>query len=266
MKQIVLLMSMVLAFGIESMSAQTLADGFNTRRQWKSEAVSTADSKLGPVDNYGFLHAPNGDTWTYVASYERTNAGNYTAVRLEVFDTKKKVVGVIVDNLQLDDETVTGINQAEINPLVTQKFFNNDDQYEVMLFLHAQTTDYEGRYFNHVFSIGTGDTVSTPSTVVEGRQVYAQNVGDFTENYVMIFARDSARNSTNYTLCYDIRRKHVYGDQVHHTFRVPYANVAALTDLQPIFMFKNGKQLNYVLQQYEKPYCGQAFRLRRGSF
>ena len=139
MKQIVLLMSMVLAFGIESMSAQTLADGFNTRRQWKSEAVSTADSKLGPVDNYGFLHAPNGDTWTYVASYERTNAGNYTAVRLEVFDTKKKVVGVIVDNLQLDDETVTGINQAEINPLVTQKFFNNDDQYEVMLFLHAQT-------------------------------------------------------------------------------------------------------------------------------
>lgn len=254
MKQIVLLMSMVLAFGIESMSAQTLADGFNTRRQWKSEAVSTADSKLGPVDNYGFLHAPNGDTWTYVASYERTNAGNYTAVRLEVFDTKKKVVGVIVDNLQLDDETVTGINQAEINPLVTQKFFNNDDQYEVMLFLHAQTTDYEGRYFNHVFSIGTGDTVSTPSTIVEGRQVYAQNVGDFTENYVMIFARDSARNSTNYTLCYDIRRKHVYGDQVHHTFRVPYANVAALTDLQPIFMFKNGKQLNYVLQQYEKPY------------
>ena len=206
-----------------------------------------------PVDNYGFLNAPDGTTWTYTASFEK-KYNLYTMVTMEVYNSEKELVGKIVDSLKLEDPNMTGINQAEINPLVTQKFFNTDNKYEVMLFLHAQTKNYEGHNFNHVFSIGDGETVTTPVTSVDGRQVYAQNVGDYSENYVMIFARDSASTSKDYTLCYDVRRKSVYGGGVQHTFRIPYANVAALTDLQPIFMFKNGTMLYYVTQQYEKPY------------
>ncbi len=206
-----------------------------------------------PVDNYGFLNAPDGTTWTYTASFEK-KYNLYTKVTMEVYNSEKELVGKIVDSLKLEDPNMTGINQAEINPLVTQKFFNTDNKYEVMLFLHAQTKNYEGHNFNHVFSIGDGETVTTPVTSVDGRQVYAQNVGDYSENYVMIFARDSASTSKDYTLCYDVRRKSVYGGGVQHTFRIPYANVAALTDLQPIFMFKNGTMLYYVTQQYEKPY------------
>ena len=217
-----------------------------------ANAVANA-STVGPVDNYGFLNAPDGSTWTYTASFEK-KYNLYTKVTLDVYDSQKELVGTIIDSLKLDDPLMTGINQAEINPLVTQKFFNTDDKYEVMLFLHAQTTDYEGRFFNHVFSISGGETISTPVATVDGRQVYAQNVGDYSENYVMIFARDSASSTSNYTLCYDVRRKSVYGGGVQHTFRVPYANVAALTDLQPIYMFKNGDMLYYVTQQYEKPY------------
>ena len=210
-------------------------------------------SQTGPVDNYGFLNAPDGTTWTYTASFEK-KYNLYTMVTLSVYDSQKELIGTIVDSLKLEDENMTGINQADINPLVTQKFFNTDNKYELMLFLHAQTKDYEGRQFNHVFSFGEGETVTTPIATVEGRQVYAQNVGDYSENYVMIFARDSASSSKDYTLCYDVRRKSVYGGGVQHTFRVPYQNVAALTDLQPIYMFKNGDMLYYVLQQYEKPY------------
>ena len=206
-----------------------------------------------PVDNYGFLNAPDGTTWTYTASFEK-KYNLYTMVTMEVYNSEKVLVGKIVDSLKLEDPNMTGINQAEINPLVTQKFFNTDNKYEVMLFLHAQTKNYEGHNFNHVFSISDGETVTTPVTSVDGRQVYAQNVGDYSENYVMIFARDSASTSKDYTLCYDVRRKSVYGGGVQHTFRIPYANVAALTDLQPIFMFKNGTMLYYVTQQYEKPY------------
>ena len=210
-------------------------------------------SQTGPVDNYGFLNAPDGTTWTYTASFEK-KYNLYTMVTLSVYDSQKELIGTIIDSLKLEDENMTGINQADINPLVTQKFFNTDNKYELMLFLHAQTKDYEGRQFNHVFSFGEGETVTTPIATVEGRQVYAQNVGDYSENYVMIFARDSASSSKDYTLCYDVRRKSVYGGGVQHTFRVPYQNVAALTDLQPIYMFKNGDMLYYVLQQYEKPY------------
>lgn len=217
-----------------------------------SSAVAQTN-QTGPVDNYGFLNAPDGTTWTYTASFEK-KYNLYTMVTLSVYNSQKELIGTIVDSLILEDENMTGINQAEINPLVTQKFFNTDNKYEVMLFLHAQTKNYEGHNFNHVFSIGDGETVTTPVTSVDGRQVYAQNVGDYSENYVMIFARDSASTSKDYTLCYDVRRKSVYGGGVSHTFRIPYANVAALTDLQPIFMFKNGTMLYYVTQQYEKPY------------
>ena len=217
--------------------------------------VATAQtSQTSPVDNYGFLNAPDGTTWTYTASFEK-KSGGYSMVTLAVYNDSKELVGTIVDSLKLDS-TMLAINQAEINPLVTQKFFNNDDKYELMLFLHAQTTNYEGKFFNHVFSIADGETVTEPVATVEGRQIYAQNTSEFNENYVMIFARDSASITKNYTLCYDIRRKAAYGDKdgIRHTFRVPYANVAALTDLQPIFMVQSGYDQFYVLQQYEKPY------------
>ena len=218
-----------------------------------TSAAMAQTSQTGPVDNYGFLNAPDGTTWTYTASFEK-KYNLYTRVTLSVYDSQKELIGTIVDSLKLDDPIMTGINQADINPLVTQKFFNTDNKYELMLFLHAQTKDYEGRQFNHIFSFAEGETVTNPIATVEGRQVYAQNVGDYSENYVMIFARDSASNSKDYTLCYDVRRKSVYGGGVQHTFRVPYQNVAALTDLQPIYMFKNGDMLYYVMQQYEKPY------------
>ena len=207
-----------------------------------------------PVDNYGFLNAPDGTTWTYTASFEK-KYNLYTMVTLTVYNDSKEHVGTIVDSLKLDS-TMIAINQAEINPLVTKQFFNSDDKYELMLFLHAQTKNYEGKHFNHVFSISNGETVTEPIATVEGRQIYAQNTSEFNENYVMIFARDSASSTKNYTLCYDIRRKAAYGDKngIRHTFRVPYANVAALTDLQPIFMVQSGYDQYYVLQQYEKPY------------
>ena len=220
-----------------------------------SVGVATAQtSQSQPMDNYGFLNAPDGSTWTYTASFEK-KYGDYTMVTLAVYNDNKELVGTIVDSLKLDS-TMIAINQAEINPLVTKQFFNTDDKYELMLFLHAQTKNYEGKHFNHVFSIAAGETVTEPIVTVEGRQIYALNTSEFNENYVMIFARDSASSTKNYTLCYDIRRKAVYGDKdgIRHTFRVPYANVAALTDLQPIFMVQSGYDQYYVLQQYEKPY------------
>ena len=218
--------------------------------------AQTPAVQYGPVDNYGFLNAPDGSTWTYTASFTKQN-GFYTCVSIEVYNEQNKRVGRIVDSLKIDDANLLGINQAEINPLVTKQFFNKDNSYEVMLFLHGVTKDYEGLYFNHVFSLSSAKVSKEPVAVVEGRQVFADNIGDFSENYVMIFARDSAK-SGDYTYCYDVRRKAVYGDGVYRTFRVPYVNVAGLTDLQPIFMLKRNGKLNYVLQQYEKPYFDQS--------
>lgn len=211
--------------------------------------------QLGPTDSFGFLNGPDGEMWTYTASFEK-KYGMYTCVKVQVYDAQNQLVGAIVDSLKIDDENVTGINQAEIDGLVTERFFDsNANSYEVMLFLHATTKDYEGLYINHVFSLAEGETVTTPIKTVEGVRVAAQNMGDYNENYVMVFQRDSAKNNADeHTLCFDVRRRATFGGGVDHTFRVPYANVAALNDLQPFYMLKNGKFINYVVQQYEKPY------------
>ena len=217
-------------------------------------------TQIGPVDNYGFMTTTSGAQWTYTASFEK-KWGTYTMVTLSVYDENHALVGKIVDSLKIDNEHVTGVNQAEINPLVTQKFFNDDDKHEIVLFLHAQTdksTNYEGLYFNHVFSIGGGETVTAPIATVNGRQVYALNKADFgNENYILVFARDSAKYSNDYTVCFDIYRKSLFGDDgAYRTFRVPGANIqAGETELQSFFAFKNRKnQVDYVMQQYEKPY------------
>lgn len=211
---------------------------------------------IGPVENYGFLNAPDGSVWTYTASFTK-KFNLYTMVTLNVYDDQRNLRGTIVDSLKLTDPQMTAINQAEIHPLITQKFFNDDEKYELMLFLHAQTKDFTGHFFNHVFSLEEGKTVTTPIASVDGRQVYAYNTGTVAdENYVMVFARDSAYNTKNYTLCYDVRRKETFqnGGKADRTFAIPYANVAGLTDLQPVFMVMNGNNPNYVLQQYELPY------------
>ena len=218
-------------------------------------AATAQTSKIGPVDNYGFLNAPDGTTWTYTASFEK-KYGMYTCVKVQVYDSQNQLVGSLVDSLNIDNENVTGINHAEIDGLVTQRFFDSDaNTYEVMLFLHATTKDYQGLEFNHVFSLAAGETATTPIKTVEGVRVAAQNMSDYGENYIMVFQRDSAKNNADeHMLCFDVRRGAFFGDGVAHTFRVPYANVAALNDLQPLCMLKNGKFINFVVQQYEKPY------------
>lgn len=216
------------------------------------------NTTLGPVDDYGFLNAPDGSVWTYTASIDKELWGDYKTITLNVYNDQLKLVGTIVDSLKFTDPYIVAINQAEINPLITQKFFNNDNKYELMLFMHAITKDYEGKFLNHVFSLEEGKTVSTPIATVDGRQVYAQNIGTANEeNYVLVFTRDSAKNNPGkYTQFFDVRRKITYqdGNKPYRTFSFPYANAKGLDDFLPFFMIKNGNSVNYVMQQYEKPY------------
>ena len=48
-------------------------------------AATAQTSQSQPMDNYGFLNAPDGSTWTYTASFEK-KYGDYTMVTLAVYD------------------------------------------------------------------------------------------------------------------------------------------------------------------------------------
>jgi hypothetical protein len=67
---------------------------------------------------------------------------------LSVYNEQNELVGEVSDNVPT--ENVTGINDIDVVPLVTKKFFNVDENYEVMLFMHGTTKDYSGRFLNVV--------------------------------------------------------------------------------------------------------------------
>ena len=215
---------------------------------------ASAVTTIGPVDNYGFLTGPDGSTWTYTAAYT-TQFGEVTAAEISIYDNYYNLVGTLNETFELA-ETDLFIRNVEINSLVTRKFFNSDNNIEIMLFISVATKDYTGRFYNTVFSLS--DAGSTHVCNVNGNQVLAKNISTNTnDNYTMVFFRQEYRGDTLY-YNYDVYGKAEYGTSqpvLKHTFEVPYQHIAALNDPMPIYMIQSGEYtIDYVVAQYEKPF------------
>lgn len=214
------------------------------------------DMQIGPADDFGFLDGPNGELWAYTISFTKTN-GYYTHAALEIYDSEKQLVGKISDSLVINDTTVTGVRDLQVTGFVTKKFFNFDNNYEVMLFVAANTKQYINKYFNRIYSISSTEVSTQPVCEIPGNMVMSKNLGEYNENYTVIFMRDSSAYEVG-AQYFDIYTKASYASpnapELKKTLSVPYANIAALNDLYPIFMVKNGAYINYVTSRYEKPY------------
>ena len=211
---------------------------------------------IGPVDSYGFLSGPDGKQWTYTTSFTQ-KYGFYTSMTVEVYNAEHLLVGKIVDSLNIADPNVTGVRDVQVTGFVTKKFFNFDNNYELMLFVVANTKQYVNKYFNRIYSIVEGEISTQPVCEMPGNMVASKNIGEeYSENYTVVFKRDST-NATGMQY-FDVYTKASYASpdapELKHTFEIPYANLAALNDLFPIFMVKNGAYINYFTTQYEKPY------------
>ena len=210
---------------------------------------------IGPVDNYGFLTGPDGSTWTYTAAYT-TQYGEVTAADITIYDSQYNLVGTLSETFQLA-ETDLFIRNVEINSLITRKFFNSDDNYEIMLFISVATKDYTGRFYNSVYSLT--DEGSKHVCNVDGNQVLAKNIStNKNDNYTMVFFRQyyDANNKLFYN--YDVYGKAEYGTSqpvLKHTFEIPYQHIAALNDPMPIYMVQSGTYtIDYFVAQYEQPF------------
>ena len=233
-------------------------------RQWKfndkaSEKMmqkrALATTQIGPVNTYGMLTGPDGTEWTYTAEF--TQQGSfYESMTIKFYNSKNELVGTITDALNFDSEGVIGVNYVDVNTTLTQKFFNTDTNYEVMIFIHAVTEDYSGFYINNVYSLSEN---STKVCSVNGTYHMSLNTStnSYTENYNMIFQRTVTESDSTF-LYYDIYSKAKYGTPgptLKKTFRINYANVASSgNEPSPILMVQNGNQPNYTIAHYEKPY------------
>lgn len=233
-------------------------------RQWKfnekaSERMmqkrALATTQLGPANTYGMLMGPDGTEWTYTADF--TQRGSfYESMTIKFYNSKNELVGTISDALTVDSAGVIGVNYVDVNTTLTQKFFNTDTKYEVMIFIHAVTEDYSGFYVNNVYSLSEN---STKVCSVDGTYHMSLNTSNnsYTENYSIIFQRTVTEADSTF-MYYDVYSKAKYGTPgptLKHTFRINYANIASSgNEPSPILMVQNGDQPNYTIAHYEKPY------------
>ena len=210
---------------------------------------------IGPVDNYGFLTGPDGSTWTYTAAYEYED-GYPSAAEITIYDNRYNLVGTLNEKFELA-ETDLWVRNVEINSLVTRKFFNSDDNIEIMLFISVATKDYTGRFYNSVYSLT--DSTSAHVCNVNGNQVLAKNIStNKNDNYTMVFFRQYYDENNTLYYNYDVYGKAEYGTSqpvLKHTFEIPYQHIAALNDPMPIYMLQSGTYtIDYFVAQYEQPF------------
>ncbi len=226
---------------------------FNSLAQTDSEEL-VANMQISGVDAYGRMNAPDGSEWTYTVNYERVGT-NFKSFVLSVYDGNNELVGEVAD--AVPTEGVTAINDLDVHPLVTQRFFNNDDNYEVILFMHGTTKDYVGRFLNVVYSLA--ETTQKVSTI-DGQIATWINAGTEAEDFTLVFQQPFRAGYDTY-LKYDVYNSATAESNVAvlaHTFSVNAFNTVSAYGVAgatlPIILVANNGKVNYFVSEFEKMY------------
>ena len=172
--------------------------GVNTR-----SAVNEPDLQFENIGTYDFLEAPDGSTWFYTAEYEKEYyevSEWYTeqiikAFKFTIYDSQFNLVGTIADEITLQPGE-SKVAYIALDPAVTSLFFNDDSNYEVMVYIAMNTSaefGYEVNYYNKVYSINgekdeNGNDICLG--IMNGRCVDSLNASSSEENFYFSFAED----------------------------------------------------------------------------
>lgn len=115
---------------------------------------------LSKSSESGYLNAPDGSTWFFSIDYKTSETNSIQGFKITVFDNQLQEVGSVEDEIQLG-ENETRVAQLSIGPDLTQKFFNYDNSYEIMIGVATNTTAYVNNYRTRVYSIGKNEPITT---------------------------------------------------------------------------------------------------------
>ena len=158
---------------------------FNTPSQAKAKAgiqVKATNRELitttlPAADEQGYLDGPKNETWYYTMDYKKETVDHgawqenlIKGYKITVYDAAFNQIGTVEDEVTLAEDE-TKIAQIEVGTLVTQKFFNYDNAYEIMVGIACNTVNYVNNYSTRAYSIGNNVPVAT----FEGYYVSAVN-------------------------------------------------------------------------------------------
>lgn len=159
-----------------------------------SAAQRLTSNQLPTGDITGYLDGPDMTTWFYTMSYDKTiiDHGAYKETQISgyhitVYNAAFEEVGKIEDTITLG-EGETRVAQVEVASQVTKKFFNTDNNFEVMVALSINTVEYVNHTFTRVYSLGKSEMLTT----IPGYYVSAVNTAtdQWSEHFWFTFLTD----------------------------------------------------------------------------
>mgnify|MGYP002082406489 CR=1 FL=1 len=157
--------------------------GFENLRAGRSLAkeVTVDVHSLPAASQTNYLNAPNGETWFYTLENisEIVDHGSYqeeviSGFKINVYDADFQLKGSVEDEIELADGEVR-VAQISVGAQLTQKFFNYDTNYELMVGVACNTEYYVVNYHTFVYSIAGSKTETEHIAQIPGYYVSAIN-------------------------------------------------------------------------------------------
>lgn len=242
-------------------------------------------SSMNGLDNFGDIDGPGGELWYYSAAAVCDTIpphGDvpYTDIILReyeytIYDPQMNVVGTVRDKVDYAEDEVRVV-RYDLSPIITTKFFNTDDRYEIIISLTVNTDHYANNSRTFVYSIGgekdaEGFDVPVWSTtdfladVIEGAPL-----ADGTSNYFMTFSHEENHASddagfweylTATEVVYEIYSSATDGSDgpvAVTTQRIPMIQVQGdQQDSVPMFSMSVKGHTYYVMPMYDEPFYNQ---------
>lgn len=197
----------------------------------KTSSIEVSD-KLDPSSQFGYLEGPDGTIWYYTSNpviekipvsggYEGLTESIIREYNFSIYDSDLRLVGTIHDKIDIDEGALeTKPAQVMLNSVVSKKFFNIDDKYELIVSV-AMNRDLSQNpypyinYHSYVYSLNgeqTEDGFDKKVKTIDGYLVESVNSAAdlWSENFFMTFLTESADleldeyedflNSCKYTL------------------------------------------------------------------
>ena len=179
-------------------------------RTLKGLASGNADLTLDPSSAYGYLDGPDGSTWFYTggATVEEVKNEYYTdkvitGYEFTIYDSKFNRVGTISDKVRLQGDELRAASVG-IDAAVTQKFFNTNANYEVMVVQFFNHADYSVTCRTGVYTLDgqkDDDGNSQAIATYDGMPIDAINMAmdKWSEDFFITFRNENFPNPDDYS-------------------------------------------------------------------
>lgn len=236
--------------------------------------VSTANHAFDTSESIAYLDMPDGRTWFVATDYEKTvifqneyyTDYDITGVKAVVYNEKYEPVARIEADIE-KPEGFESCTTVSFGPCVSRKFFNTDDNYEVMLMANFKPTDEYGAVpYTYVYSLRGAETPAEHVATLDGYYTIAvNNAADaWSEDFYMQFFSGEEYTDDSLTYTFDVYTKATYSSPTATLLKsFPVNMLYVMSDgeneAQPVLINSKGRTLYATVARYEKTFFEDPF-------